>query len=139
MTYPGRSPGLSAGWRTTLLATGGDGSGEVSRCHSRYASGGSLERDTHPKGEKQIGLTRPSRHTEGQNLLLQGVSRKDSMYMEQQQDIGYQMPLFGAEDSMCHGAGGDGGTVTAAFEEQQLHTASVRKRALTTINVLLNQ
>ena len=54
------------------------------------------------------------------------------MSVERQQDTWYQLSLFeGREDEVCHGAGGEGGTGAAAYEESQAVTASERERALT--------
>jgi len=54
------------------------------------------------------------------------------MGVEQQQGTWYQLSLFeGREDGVRHGAGGEGGTGSAACEEPQALTASERKRALT--------
>jgi len=53
------------------------------------------------------------------------------MGVERQQGRAYQLSLFeGEEEAVRPGAGGDGGTGTAACEEQQRPTASERKRAL---------
>ncbi len=53
------------------------------------------------------------------------------MGVERQQGRAYQLSLFkGEEGAVHHGAGGEGGTGTAAYEEQQRPTASERKRAL---------
>ncbi len=53
------------------------------------------------------------------------------MGVEQQQGRAYQLSLFeGEKETVRPGAGGEGGTGTAACEEQQRPTASERKRAL---------
>ncbi len=53
------------------------------------------------------------------------------MGVERQQGKAYQLSLFeGEKGAMRPGAGGEGGTGTAAYEEQQRPTASERKRAL---------
>jgi hypothetical protein len=54
------------------------------------------------------------------------------MGVERQQGTSYQLSLFaGTEDDVRHGAGGEGGTGSAAYEEPQTPTASDRERALT--------
>lgn len=54
------------------------------------------------------------------------------MGAERQQGTSYPLSLFeGTEDDVRHGAGGDGGTGSAACEEPQTPTASDRERALT--------
>ncbi|MDO8671060.1 MAG: hypothetical protein Q7O66_06470 [Dehalococcoidia bacterium] len=54
------------------------------------------------------------------------------MSVERQQGTGYQLSLFEwREDLVRHGAGGEGGTGPAAYEESQAVTALERERALT--------
>lgn len=54
------------------------------------------------------------------------------MSVERQEGTWYQLSLFeGREDEVRHGAGGEGGTGSAAYEERQAFTASERERALT--------
>ena len=54
------------------------------------------------------------------------------MSVERQEGAGYQLSLFeGREGLVRHGAGSEGGTGTAAYEESQAVTASERERALT--------
>ncbi len=73
----------------------------------------------------------PESGDEGPNPLLQGASREDSMGVKRQQGTAYQLSLFeGEKGAVRPGAGGEGGTGTAAYEEQQRPTASERKRAL---------
>ena len=53
------------------------------------------------------------------------------MGVERQQGTVYQLSLFeGEEGAVRPGVSGEGGTGTAAYEEQQRPTASERKRAL---------
>ncbi len=53
------------------------------------------------------------------------------MGAERQQGRAYQLSLFeGEEGAVRPGAGGEGGTGTAAYEEQQRPTASEGKRAM---------
>ncbi len=53
------------------------------------------------------------------------------MGVERQQGKAYQLSLYEGEEGVVrHGAGGEGGTGTTAYEEQQRPTASERKRAL---------
>ncbi len=61
-----------------------------------------------------------------------GSSREDSMSVERQEGTWYQLSLLEwREGQVRHGAGGEGGTGTAAREESQAVTASERERALT--------
>jgi len=56
------------------------------------------------------------------------------MGVERQQGTWYQLSLFdGMKDDVRHGAGGEGGTGSAAYEEPQTPTALERERALTSI------
>jgi RNA-directed DNA polymerase len=56
------------------------------------------------------------------------------MGAERQQGTWYQLSLFeGMKDDVRHGAGGEGGTGSAAYEEPQTPTALERERALTSI------
>ncbi len=53
------------------------------------------------------------------------------MGVERQQGRAYQLSLFeGEKEAVRPGAGGEGGTGTAAYEEQQRPTAFERTRAL---------
>ena len=95
--------------RTTALATGREGQGEVSRGHS----------------------SRRRRWRRAKSSVA-GSRRDDSMSVERQQGTWYQPSLFeGRGDGERHGAGGEGGTQAAACEEPQVLTASERERALT--------
>jgi RNA-directed DNA polymerase len=63
---------------------------------------------------------------------MQGAVWKDSMSGERQQGGYYQRLLFEqSEESPRHGAGGNGGTEAAAYEESQTFTATDQARALT--------
>ncbi len=65
----------------------------------------------------------PTRRDEGPNSLLQGASREDSMGVERQRGMAYQLSLFeGEEGAVRPGVSGEGGTGTAAYEEQQRPT-----------------
>jgi RNA-directed DNA polymerase len=53
------------------------------------------------------------------------------MAVEHQEGTWTQLKLFELEGSVCHGGSGEGGTGTAACEEEQAATATNRERALT--------
>src|SRR5262245_2957654 len=111
--------------RTTDLATGRHGAGEVSRGprNSPVPTGGRL------RGEVQPCLARA---TKGRTFPAKESVGDDSMDAERQQGKPYQRLLFPElEEGVRHDGRGEGRTGPASPEESQAPTASDPARALT--------